>query len=224
MKKAILIGAGPIGDVSFLKKASDCYMVASDGGYRAYERCGVVPDLFVGDYDTMKDSKKVHARQIISLDVVKDDTDTIFALKHCLESGYDTFYLYGCLGGKIEHTIANIQTLSFLLDHHAMGYLISEDGGQVVFMVNQSVTFKPDAKGILSVFSHTNESKGVSMYNLMYTLEDATLTSSFPLGVSNQFINGRQGRITVGDGRLVVVTDTKNVDEDFPSERDTIRN
>jgi thiamine pyrophosphokinase len=212
MKKVILVGAGPIIDDSFLRRCKDCFFVACDGGYVHFLNQGMTPDLFVGDFDTLDPKLLSFAKEVIRLNTIKDDTDTIYAIKKCFEKGFDTFYLYGCLGGKIEHTISNIQTLSFLLDRGAKGYLIDEKGKEALTMIDDDISFSPLSEGMISVFSHTDCSKGVNIENLMYTLENATLTSSFPLGVSNQFIKGKKARISVNEGKLVIITDMKNFD------------
>lgn len=214
MKKVILIGAGPLEDVSFLKKEKreEIYLVCCDGGYRKVLEAGMECDLFVGDYDTFPKEMLHSPKEIISLNVVKDDTDTLFALKTCIKRGYDAFYLYGCLGGKIEHTIANLQVLSFLLDQHKKGFLFDEKNEEVVFLLDQGMEFKENASGMLSLFSYTEKTKNVTLENLKYNLQDETLSSSFPLGVSNEFIKGKKAKISFSEGRLLVVTKKENID------------
>ncbi len=210
MKKVLLVGAGPIEDDSFLENTDDFFFVACDAGYRHFMKKNIVPDLFVGDFDTLGNDVVPMAKEIIRLDVIKDDTDTIYAVRRCLEKGYDEFFFHGCLGGKIEHTIANIQTLSFLLDHSAKGFLVDEKGEEMIAMIDDGFSFPETAMGMLSIFSYEKEAAGVTLKNLMYTLENATLTSSFPLGVSNQFIKGKSAQISVKEGKLLLVTGKKN--------------
>lgn len=215
MKKVIVVGAGPISDDSFLKDKKDCFLVACDGGYKHFINQKMKADLFVGDFDTLDISTKLFCDDVVKLNVIKDDTDTIFAIKKCLEKGYDTFYFYGCLGGKIEHSIANIQTLSFLLDHNAKGYLIDENNDNVLTMISDAISFSTNSKGMISVFAYGQEAYGVTIENLMYTLKDATLSTSFPLGVSNQFLDGKCGKIIVKEGKLIIVTKKENYDDAF---------
>lgn len=206
MKKALIIGAGPISNSAFLHDVKDMFSIACDGGYLAYQKEGIEPDLFIGDFDTLSPSIINHPKEIITLNQIKDDTDTLFAIKTALERGYDTFYIYGCLGGKIEHSIANIQLLSYLENHHAKGYLFSEDQQTVLFTLsNESITFSKEAKGYISVFSLTDKTVDVSEYNLKYTLVKHELSSSFPLGISNEFIENKAAKIEAGDGILLIV-------------------
>ncbi len=205
MKKAVIVGALPLEDYSFLKERKADLYVACDGGYKGFLEEGIEPDLFVGDFDTLeKDS--IHApKKMITLPVKKDDTDVFYAVKELLSLGYDTFEFYGCLGGKIDHTFANIQVLAYLLKNNAKGYLFSENNQIVVHMIrNSCIRFKPLKCGFLSVFSYNGVSRGVDIENFMYTLKDAELSSDVPLGISNQFIS-KEGRISVQDGTLLLV-------------------
>jgi len=206
MKKVILVGASPLKETSFLKeRKDDVFYVACDGGYQNFLKEHQEPDLFVGDFDTLSETVISHPKEMIRLSTIKDDTDTMFAIKHCLSGGYDTFYLYGCLGGKIEHTLANIQTLKYLSNHHAKGYLIDIENNQVIFLLhNEEITFN-ESSGMISVFALDEEVKGVDEINLKYELSKATLTNGFPLGVSNEFLKGKKARIKIEEGHLLIV-------------------
>lgn len=213
MKKVILVGASPLMDTSFLQeKKEDTFYVACDGGYQVYLKEKREPDLFVGDFDTLPEKVISHPKEMIRLSTIKDDTDTMFAIKTCLKRGYDTFYLYGCLGGKIEHSLANIQTLKFLCENKARGYLIDKENNQVLFLLhNESITFKKSA-GMISVFALDNTVSGVDEINLKYGLSDASLTNAFPLGVSNEFLKDKVATIRVKEGHLLVVAPLDSID------------
>lgn len=205
MKKALIIGAGPLLDSSFLKEKKDYFLVACDGGYQHYLNEKIEPDLFVGDFDTFDKSKIKKPKELIPLNVMKDDTDVFYSIKYLLDKGYNYFELYGCLGGKIEHTFANIQLLSYLVNHHAKGYLYSANNQTIVHMISNScIRLKPLESGFLSVFSYNCKSQGVCIENLLYTLNNATLSNDVPLGISNQFI-GKEATISVRDGTLLLV-------------------
>ena len=164
MKKALIVGACPLKDCSFLKEKKADLFVACDGGYNAFLSDNMEPDLFIGDFDTLDIKNLKHPKEKIALPVRKDDTDTFFAVKYLLEKGYDTFEFYGCLGGKIEHTLANIQVLFYLVKKGAKGYLFSENNQIVVHMIHNScIRLKPLKSGFLSIFSYNGESKGVDI-------------------------------------------------------------
>ena len=122
---------------------------------------------------------------------------------------YRRFELYGALDGeRLDHTVANLQTLCFLADHGACGYLV---GLKYMAAVLKNGTFRfPDtAKGILSLFCLGADAEGVTLTGLKYTLEDGTLSSGFPLGVSNHFL-GEEASVTVEKGTLIALYDVCN--------------
>jgi thiamine pyrophosphokinase len=141
--------------------------------------------------------------------VEKDDTDAMLAVRRGLDLGYREFILYGSLDGKrLDHTIANFQTLQFLCDRGAFGYLVGRDY-LVTVVKNGTLEFSPEAEGIVSLFCLGADAEGVTLQGLYYPLENGTLTSGFPLGVSNHF-TGTAAQITVAKGSLLVIWDRKN--------------
>ena len=116
---------------------------------------------------------------------------------------YDLFYLYGGTGGRIDHTIANLQLLADLAAQGKQGFLF--DRSSIITAIrNSSISFGEISSGYVSVFSHSEQSTGVYLKGLKYELADATLKNTFPLGVSNEF-TGNQSSITVKSGTLLIV-------------------
>lgn len=179
---------------------SDDYVIAADGGLLHAQSLGLTPDLILGDFDSLG----YVPEESTLFPVEKDDTDAMLAVRKGLELGCKEFLLYGSLDGpRLDHTVANFQTLQFLADHGAKGHLIGQT--QIATLVkNGNLTFPADAAGYISLFCLGDDARGVSLENLKYTLEDATLSAGFPLGVSNQFI-GKSARISVKLGSLLVI-------------------
>lgn len=212
MKKACIVGAAPETDSSFLPlRKKDCFLVACDGGYHLFLKEKIEPDLLVGDFDTLDPKRILSPKQVIKLSPIKDDTDTFHALTVLLEQGFDRFYFYGCLGGKIEHTIANIQVLSFLREQHAKGWLYSGDGKQVVTLLqNEAIDFYEGQMGMVSVFAYQEKAEDVTEQGLKYSITDKTLSDAFPtLGVSNE-LTGEAASIYVRSGKLLVVAPSES--------------
>lgn len=176
-------------------------LIAADGGLVHLERRGLVPDLIVGDFDSL--GRVPEGRNIIRHPVEKDDTDTMLAIKTGLSRGYRSFILYGCLGGRLDHAYANLQSLSYLADRGASGWLLGR-GMAATVIRNCRLDFSPGHQGTISVFCPDGESRGVDLVGLHYPLHDAVLTSTFPLGVSNQF-TGNAASVSVRNGSLLVM-------------------
>lgn len=189
--------ARPIGPESFV--------IAADGGLRHTEKLGIAPDAVLGDFDSLgfcPEGANVFP-------VEKDDTDAMLAVRLGLRRGCGEFLLYGSLDGpRLDHTVANFQTLQFLAEHGAAGYLIGNTT-MVTVVKNGKITFPAGLSGTISVFCMGPDAVGVTEKGLFYGLENGTLSSGFPLGVSNHFA-GEAAEISVKNGSLLVLWERKD--------------
>ncbi|MCI8422081.1 MAG: thiamine diphosphokinase [Lawsonibacter sp.] len=185
--------------------AAGDYVIAADRGYDALMAYGVTPDLAVGDFDSL--GYTPNHPNVISLPVEKDDTDMLFALRRGLELGYRRFVLLGGVGGRLEHTLANLQLLDWLTTQGAQGVLAGEKTAATALR-NGRLVFPAEMTGGLSVFCNSGLARGVCLSGLKYPLEDYTLTGSFPIGVSNQFL-GTTAAVTVKEGCLLLLWEEK---------------
>ena len=181
------------------------FVIAADGGLVHTEKLGIVPDVILGDFDSLG-----HVPEGANVfPVEKDDTDAMLAVRRGLSLGYREFVLYGSLDGpRLDHTVANFQTLQYLADHGAVGYLAGT-GYLVTVVKNGSISFPASAEGTISVFCMGRDAEGVTLKGLYYPLENGTLSAGFPLGVSNHF-TGIPSEITVKNGSLLVLWDRQN--------------
>ena len=123
METCFIFGAGQ--DVELVRRPEPGdYVIAADGGYLACKRRGIVPDLLLGDFDSMEEPADFP--KVLRLPVEKDDTDTFLAAKYALERGCRAFHIYGGTGGRLDHTLANLQLLVWLSRRGARGYLYDE--------------------------------------------------------------------------------------------------
>ena len=176
-------------------------IIAADGGYAHLKAQGAAPDITVGDFDSLG---YVPSGNVIHHPAEKADTDTMLALRLGLERGYNTFVIYGCLGGRLDHAYANLQALAFLAQSGTRGYLLGSAGEVITVIQDGAIQFPSACRGIVSVFCFGGTAEGVYERGLKYTLTDAVLTSGYPLGVSNEF-TGEPARVVVRDGELLVM-------------------
>lgn len=212
--KCVIISAGSFPEVGIDLREGD-FCIAADAGFGYAQRLGILPDLIVGDFDSAKDAppevlsgiREIAERdpeRIVQLEVMKDDTDTLKAVKIGLSRGYRKFYLYGALGGsRFDHSLANIQTLTFIKHHGGRGYIMDKDS-MLFIAENETIKFHRGNTGYLSVFSLSDVSRGVSLRGLLYSMEDGTLSNDFPLGVSNEFIIDEEAEVSVKEGTLLI--------------------
>lgn len=204
METCIIFGAAGFDRLIVPIETGD-YLIAADGGLQHFEKLDCKPNVILGDFDSLgfvPQSAEVYP-------VEKDDTDLMLAVRHGLSKGFREFFLYGALdGSRLDHTVANFQTLAFLRKNGARGYLIGKHYLATV-IENETIRFPASCKGIVSAFCMGSDAHGVTIRGLKYDLEDGTLTSAFPLGVSNHFI-GKQAEISVKDGALLLLWDVAN--------------
>jgi thiamine pyrophosphokinase len=181
------------------------YVIAADRGYDSLMAFGVRPDLVVGDFDSLGHTPS-HSN-VIQLPAEKDDTDMIFALRKGLELGYRRFVLLGGVGGRLEHTYANLQLLDFLTTHGAQGFLAGEKTVATALRDGE-MTFPASMSGYLSVLCNSGTAEGVTLEHLKFPLQNASLSGSFPLGVSNQF-TGEPAKVGVRSGSLILIWEDK---------------
>ena len=187
----------------------DAFVIAADGGLRHTKTLGITPNAVLGDFDSLGYTPE--GANVFPVE--KDDTDAMLAVRLGLEQGCDEFLLYGSLDGpRLDHTVANFQTLQFLTDHGAVGYLIGKTT-MVTVVKNGKITFPAGLSGTISVFCMGPDAEGVTETGLCYGVENGTLTSGFPLGVSNHF-TGEAAEISVKNGSLLVLWERK---AGFPS-------
>ena len=202
MKRCFIFAAGSFYGLRERPGDPGAFVVAADAGYRVCLGEGITPDLLIGDFDSMEPpADYAHVRR---LPVEKDDTDTLAALKAGLEQACDTFYIYGGTGGKrLDHTLANLQSLLFLRRRGARGYLYDNDFIWTVIENEALVIPKTVEWGLFSAFCLGDRAEGVDEEGFQYPLRDALLTPDFPLGVSNHILEP-EARVSVRKGALAV--------------------
>jgi len=208
------------------------YIIAADGGYAQLASRGIEPDLVVGDFDSL--GTVPEHLNIKRSPVEKDDTDMMIAVKHGLKLGIRAFIIDGGLGGRFDHTLANIQLLAYIANNGAYGVLLGRDicitvlrNGTISFSLcsGDEITRKahecfikdggravhtyvssagPSHGNRISVFSVGDRAEGVTLTGLKYTLDNATISCDYPIGISNEF-TGVPATITVRDGCLAVM-------------------
>ena len=200
MKRCFIFAAGTFYGLRERPAPGDV-VIAADAGFLTCRDAGLVPDLLLGDFDSMEqpDFPNIHRSP-----VEKDDTDTMLAVKTALEQGCDTVYIYGGTGGKrLDHTLANLQTLLFLRRRGARGYLYDNNFIWTV-IENESLTVKREVEwGLFSAFCLGDRAEGIDETGFQYPLSGASLTPEFPLGVSNHIMEPT-ATITVRKGALAV--------------------
>ena len=204
MKKAIIISAGIIKDYtaySSITVQDEDLVVCADGGYEHCINLGFKPDIVIGDFDSNRQDIPAEVEKI-KYPREKDFTDTHMAVTYALEAGYREFYLLGCLGGRLDHTLANLALLKYLDEQGASGILLDEKN-KVTLIAKKSTLFgkKDSTVSLLPLFQTAD---GIETKGLYYPLHNGKLTYGISMGISNVFLSDT-AEVSVKKGALLAV-------------------
>lgn len=203
MSRCVIIGGAAIGDYAYVKKHlnNDDFYVFCDSGLKHLSALGVKPCLVVGDFDSHEDP--LLQVETITLPCEKDDTDTMFALKEGIKRGFEDFLLIGVVGERFDHTMGNVSMLMYLDSRDKRGVLI--DDYSQMSVVSSEVSFVEDEYSYFSLLNITGLAKGVTIENAKYPLCDSEIGCEYQYGISNEVIKGKTAKISVKEGRLLLV-------------------
>lgn len=210
----VLVCAGDFPEEK-LEVGEDDLLIAVDAGLDNVRRLGLTPDLVVGDFDSLPQERQgeVQALEgedrqgVVYLPIEKDDTDSVAAAKAGLARGYRRFVIYGGLGGeRMDHSLANLQTLQYLMENGAVQAQMRRGGTTAVLLQGPCRLSTPEGfAGIFSLFALSERCTGVTISGMKYPLQDGVITSSFPLGVSNAVYAGSTGTVEIAEGTALAV-------------------
>ena len=199
--RCYIVGAGDF--FGELSPERDDLVIAADGGYDALLSRGIRCDLIIGDMDSLKTGATTV--KTLLFPVEKDDTDTALAYREGARRGYTDFCLYGCTGGRCDHTLANYALVAHIRECGHSATLIDRDY-EIFAIKNEKISIKRRTGATLSVFAFSSEARGVTLGGLKYPLDNGTLTPSIALGVSNKFLS-EEATVEVRDGLLLLMVE-----------------
>lgn len=204
METCALVGASDFNDDYFRfmdENGMFDYIMAVDGGFAHLEKIGVKPNMAIGDFDSL--GYVPRGLRVVRKSPHKDESDMELALMRAKAQRFDTVYIFGALGGRTDHTLANLQLFA-LYAEKGISVVAIDNNAQLTFLVGPDLLEIPACEsGTLSIFAMTDECKGVFERGLEWELEDYTLTNRTSLGLSNEF-KGEAAMVGVEEGTLAV--------------------
>lgn len=198
-KLCAIISGGDFSPLSGIENSD--FVIACDKGLEYALKSGVKPDLFVGDGDSFSGKVPPDIKKL-PLPCKKDDTDTLAAVRYALKSGFRDITLYCALGGRLDHTVANIQSAAFAAENGAFVRFCDEKNTLYVTGPRR-ITLNKRKGCSLSLFSLGDRLCGVTVSGAEYPLENARLTNVFPVGVSNEWKDDVE--ISFSEGTMLIV-------------------
>ena len=210
MDRCVIVGGAPIGDYARARAAlrPGDYAIYCDSGLRHASGLGVPAGLVVGDFDSHP--RPAGEGDVIVLPREKDDTDTVYGAKTALARGFRDFLLLGAVGGRLDHTLANVGIL-LMLDGAGCHAAAADDFSTLEIVSRQEAAVPPDCP-YFSLLAVDGPAEGVTIRGAKYPLEGARINASYQYGVSNEPLPGCTARITVARGRLLLVRVERDAD------------
>ena len=210
MKVCIILN-GEIKDYKYIKniiyKNNYDYIICSDGGANHTYKMDIVPDYIIGDLDSIEDNIiKYYKSKNVKFDkfpTKKDETDTELSIWLANKLNAKEIDLIGALGGRIDHTIANINLLYYIRKRGITPKIISEKE-EIYIAMDEEITIYGEIGDTISILPIKNDAKGVTLKNLEYPLEDYDMEFSRPLGISNVMTDVNCS-IKVKEGSLIII-------------------
>lgn len=202
MKKCIIITSYIEGNLSdLIVEESYDIVICADGGYNHAKKAGIVPDFLIGDFDSLHERIQPGI-EIVTFPAEKDDTDTGLCLQAALDLGYRDILIIGGIGGRFDHAVANIQLMAGNVEKVDQ-IAITDKKNYCTILKNGQMQFPKKEGQHISLLSLSDLSTGVSIKGVKYPLTNHTLTRTFPLGVSNEYVD-EFAVVSVEDGTLLV--------------------
>lgn len=218
MSRCIMMCAGEYTPIDVPLQPDD-FLMGIDGGLAYLEKQNLFPDYILGDFDSLSPSYRSevekfaceHPENYRRLPVEKDDTDTMAAARVAVERGFQEVLIYSGLGNRLDHTLANIQTLKFLHEQGVQATLIGNGTRAAVLSdeevdVRQKMGLSDSFDGLFSLFAMDEEVCDVTIQGMKYPADHALITNSFPIGCSNHMKAGVPARVRVGKGTALIIT------------------
>lgn len=203
MNRCVVIGGADITKYELIKSnlRDDDFFVFCDSGLKHMDRLGVKPNLIVGDFDSYDNPNL--AVETIVLPCVKDDTDTVFAVKEMIRRGAKDFLVIGAIGARLDHTLGNVGILNMLNSEGLKGAII--DDYSEIEIISGGPWLVEDKYSFFSLLNITGVAKGITIKNAKYNLDNAEITCDYQYGVSNEVIPGKTAEISISDGKLLLI-------------------
>lgn len=206
----LILTNGEYGDYTFCKEDSQRsdydFVICADRGMQHARALAILPDLIVGDFDSGSDEDLEYFKEkqvkIQRFRPEKDATDTEIAIQRAIERGAKSVTVYGGLGSRLDHSLANVHLLFTLLMHGIKGRLMNPNN--TVYLVNDQIQLDGKEGDLVSLIPFNGNTLGVTTKGLGYPLNEAELKMGSSLGVSN-YMTQNKAEVKVKEGVLIII-------------------
>jgi len=209
-RMVFVISNGVMNNTGFLVeeigRVGDPVLICTDGAAERVKKLGRVPDLIVGDMDSVDEATLAYFEQkgsrIIRHPADKDETDTQLALELAFEMNPEAIRIFGALGGRIDHALANISLLVMCAKKGIDTRIVDRECE--LFVVDGSCVIDGREGETVSLLPLSLDVRGITLDGFEYPLSGAVMEIGVPYGISNR-LTGTRGKISVKSGYLLVI-------------------
>jgi len=208
--RAIIIAAGSADrDNSWERWVRDGdWIIGADGGAARALDWGLSPQIVVGDMDSLPSASRAslvaRGSCFIEHPRAKDETDLELALIYAVQQGAEEIVVLGALGGRIDHTLANMLLLTLPILEGTLVRIVDGDGEILLVRSGETVTLQGSPGDLVSLLPIGGDALGVTTVGLAWALRGDKLRLGFSRGVSNQ-MKANEALVKVEQGFLLVV-------------------
>lgn len=202
-KRCVIVGGADIADYDRLRSCinENDFFIFCDSGLKHVQPLGVKPSLIVGDFDS-------HENPLLDIETIvlpceKDDTDTVYGIKQAIARGIDEYLLIGVVGARLDHTLGNVSMLLYLDSLGKKGRII--DDYSEMEIVSSSPALIENSYAFFSLLNISGTARGITVSGAKYPLENGEITCEYQYGISNEVVKGETAKVSVKEGRLLLV-------------------
>lgn len=215
---AILFGSAEIKDYAYIKRYvkkvishanNDVFIICCDGGLNVVKHLSIEPNLIIGDFDSVSEEILISYEDSNDLDVqikkfktIKDETDMELGLKYAINEGASYIFMFGGIGNRMDHSLANCGLLLQALRNNIPACLVNENNS--IWLTDSKVMIKGNPGDLISLIPCGELAEGISTSGLLYPLKNETLYLQNARGVSN-VMSDKECVVQVTRGLLYII-------------------
>ncbi len=208
MKRVYIFANGEYSSLEFYHSIvkKDDFILCADGGANTAYAAGIIPDLVLGDFDSIDESilekLKNEKTQFVKFPSEKDESDLEIAISKAISLEPEEIIFFGALGKRLDHIFANLMLLMLPLKAGIKGFILEED--YEIYLIDNKIEIMGDASCNISLFPLTSVVEGIETTGLKYPLNDENLYLGLSRGLSNEF-SAETAKIEIKNGNLLII-------------------
>ncbi|MFG6148960.1 thiamine diphosphokinase [Halobacillus sp. B23F22_1] len=210
MSKYAIVGGGPKKHIPNLStyKNEDIVWIGADQGAEVIVEFGLPLTAAIGDFDSVSaDSLEMIKKAAYEFKIYpneKDETDLELAILYAREQEARDILFFGVTGGRMDHTLINIQTLYPLWNYGIKAQIHDHQNQLELFGQGSHTIRRNEDYPYLSFVPITLDIWNLNLDGFYYPLENAHLSYGSTLCISNHLIE-EEGTFSFSQGILLVI-------------------